>query len=152
MICIKTYISTIFNGKGQSYIYIWLSKSEKLVYVGQTNESYGTFGRGYSHMQSNGTLRNRCSERIGLMLEQIKDLYLYSYPLPNESEFISVESSYRLAVEYLVQFNLYKKRTTINPSFQIISNIATNERTSNSKVKSIADSIVEHFLASYSAE
>jgi hypothetical protein len=152
MIGIKTFISSIFNGKEQAYIYIWVSKSEKLVYVGQTNESYGTFGRGYSHLQSNGTLRNRCSERIGLFLEQIHDLYLYSYPLPNEAEFISVESSFRLAVEYLVQFKLYEKRKELNPSFQIISNIATNGRTSNSNVKKIAESIVDDFIKKYVAD
>ncbi len=148
---IKTFISTIFNGKSQAYIYIWVSKSEKMVYVGQTNESYGTFGRGYSHLQSKGTLRNRCLERIGLFLEQIDDLHLYSYPLPNEAEFISVESSFRLAIEYLVQFKLYEKRKELNPTFQIISNIATNGRTNNSNVLRIAETIVKHFTDDYMA-
>ncbi len=149
MIGIKTFISTIFNGKSQSYIYILVSKVEKLVCVGQTNDKSGSFGRGYSHVQSAGTLRNRCAERIGLGLEQISDLHLFSYPLPPEAEFISCESSFRLAVEYLVQSKLYKRRNEVSPAFQIISNIATNERTNNGRVKKIADSIVEHFIENY---
>jgi hypothetical protein len=149
MFGIKTLISSIYNGQRQSFIYIWVSKVERLVYVGQTNEKYGTFGRSYSHIQSNGTLRCRCKERIGLELEQINDLNLFSYPLPTEPEFISVESSYRLAVEYLVQAKLYEKRKELSPSFQIISNISTNGRTSNNKVMKLADSIVENFLSNY---
>lgn len=150
MIGVKTFISTIYNGKSQAYIYIWVSKTEKLVYVGQTNEKYGSYGRGYSHIQSNGTLRSRCSERIGLRLEQISDLHLFSYQLPIESEFISIESSFRLATEYLVQSKLYEKRKAVSPTFQIISNITTNERTGSSRVKNLADSIVNDFLESYS--
>jgi hypothetical protein len=149
MFGVRTFISSIFNGQNQSYIYIWVSKTEKLVYVGQTNEKFGTLGRGYSHIQTSGTLRCRCEERVGLSLEQIEDLNLFSYPLPNEPEYISIESSYRLAVEYLVQSKLYEKRKELSPTFQIISNISTNERTSNSKVMKIADSIVEDFITNY---
>jgi hypothetical protein len=92
----------------------------------------------------------RCSERIGLNLEQIKDLILFTYPLPQEREFTGVESSFRLAVEYLVQSRLYEKRKEVIPAFQIISNIATNARVNNSKVIHHADKIVNHFLINYS--
>ena len=147
---IISLVSTIYNGSNQAYIYIWVSKSERLLYVGQTNDKLGTLGRGHSHVHSKGTLRIRCSERIGLDLEQIQDLYLFSYALPQMQEFISIESSYRLGVEYLVQTKLYEQRSVANPIFQIISNVCTTERVNSGLVKDLATSIVSDFIHSYS--
>jgi hypothetical protein len=146
---VRSFISTIHDGKSKAYIYIWVSKVEKLVYVGQTNERNGSFGRGYSHIQSNGTLRIRCFERVGIDIEMVSDLTLFSYLLPENAEFISTESAFRLAVEYLVQSKLYMERKQVYPVFQIISNISTTGHTSNSQVKDIASEIVKDFIDGY---
>jgi hypothetical protein len=146
---IKTFISSIFNGTNQAFIYIWLSKSEKMVYVGQTNQRYGTLGRGYSHVQSTGTLRCRCRERIGLNLEDIDDLYLFTFPLPNSNEFISTESAFRLATEYLVQIGLNKLKKDITPSFVVISNVMTTDNVNNHQVKQISKKIINQFIEEY---
>jgi hypothetical protein len=146
---VRSFVSTAFNGNNQAYIYIWVSKSERMIYVGQTNDRYGTFGRGFAHIRNDGTLRLRCAERVGLNLEQIEDLFLFSYCLPTTSEFISNESSYRLGVEYLVQSKLYEARKNLNPMYQIISNICTTDRVNNSKVKELANEITNDFITNY---
>ena len=146
---VKSFVSTIFDGSNYAYIYIWVSKTEKFIYVGQTNERNGTWGRGYSHVQSNGTLRARCSEQVGLGLELIPDLTLISYVLPQKREYIGIESSFRLAIEYLVQSKLYEERKNVTPIFKIISNISTTGQTNNSQVKEIASNIVKDFISVY---
>ena len=146
---IKSFISTIFNGSSRAYIYIWISKAERFIYVGQTNERFGTFGRGYAQIQPSGTLRIRCLERVGLELELVDDLHLVSFPLPSTNEFISNESSFRLAVEYLVQSGLHEAKKDVSPSFKIISKVATTGHTTNSTVKKIASDIVLEFKNCY---
>jgi hypothetical protein len=117
--------------------------------VGQTNEKFGTWGRGYSHVQPSGTLRVRCSERLGLSLEMVDDLYLFSFPLPSTNEYIGNESSFRLAVEYLVQFGLHDLKKSVAPSFQIVSKVTTTAHTSNSEVKKLASKIIGEFKNYY---
>ena len=146
---VRTFVSNIFVGLNKAYIYIWLSKSHSFVYVGQTNERYGTWGRGYAHIQDTGTLRCRCEDKLGIYLDYVEDLVLFSYVLPNQPEFLGVESSYRLAVEYLVQVNLHQIRKDVVPKFSIVSNIVSTDRTADKLVKDLADSIVKDFFIRY---
>lgn len=146
---IKSYISTIFDGTGKSYIYLWASKLERVVYVGQTNERLGTLGRGFAHLQIDGTLRCRCLTRVGVDVKDLNDLTLLSYLLPQTPEFLGVETSYRLAVEYLVQTKLLERRGTVNPVFRIVSNVLPTARTRNSDVIALLEEIVADFLVYY---
>ena len=102
---VETYISnTIFNCHS-AYIYIWFSKKDKIVYVGMTNNRVGTLGRAAQHLDLKGTLRQRFEEVRGYSINQSEDLILFTFSLPIKKEFITVEKSYREAVEYLVQKN-----------------------------------------------
>ena len=125
---IRTFVSNIFYGNNQAFIYIWLSKSEKLVYVGQTNDRFGTWGRSFGHIQPQGTLRMRCEQILGIDIDFIEDLVLVSYLLPQTIEFTGEETSFRLAVEYLVQIGLQEKRKDLIPTFRIISNVSISDR------------------------
>ena len=146
---IRTFVSNIFSGISRAYIYIWLSKSHGFVYVGQTNERYGTWGRGYSHIQSSGTLRTRCEDSIGVYLDTVEDLILFSYPLPESPEFTNTESSFRLAVEYLVQIKLHEIRNSVTHRFRIVSNVTSTDRTNNKLVRDLATHIVTDFIKNY---
>lgn len=131
-----------------AYVYIWFSKSNRILYVGQTNDKNGVIGRAVSHVTNNGTLRDRCLE-YGISMDEIDDFILLSYELPNERKYISTESSYRLAVEYTVQINMHRIRGNSNPPFRVISRVTYTEPASNTEIIKIASEIVSDFKRIY---
>ncbi len=147
---LETSILGTFNGSDQAYIYIWLSKKHKIVYVGMTNSYTGTIGRASGHFNRKGTLRKRFSEARGYEVNNVDDILLLSFPLPKTREFISVEKSYREAVEYLVQKELILLRGKLNPTFDVISWVRLSPRTGNSRIKRLAAEIVNSFETNYS--
>ncbi len=146
---IWSLVSSAFDGTN-AFIYLWISKKCRVIYVGQTNDKRGSFGRAFGHIRDNGTLRTRFEEEVGIKLEAADDLILVSYPLPKEPKFTGEESSYREAIEYLVQINLRDIRGDVQPKFCLISNVRTMERASNISIKKYADEIINDFLINYS--
>jgi len=143
---IQTNVYNIHNGIGVAYIYIWVSKSYAILYVGMTNNSAGTIGRASGHFSSRGTFRKRFIEKKGIGVEKVKDMILLSFPLPKKHLFISEESSYRESVEYLVQKELQFLRGRLSPSYDIVSwHERFPRRTENTEVKKIASEIVANF-------
>jgi hypothetical protein len=147
---IETYISNIFDGNSKAYIYIWLSFKAKVVYVGMTNSSRGTLGRAAAHVQNNGTFRKRFIEEVGKSPENYDDFKLFSFELPKQTYFISVERSYREAVEYLVQKELQIVRGSFNFPYTVISWVRNSPRTGNSTVIKSANEIAQKFVYVYS--
>lgn len=131
-----------------AYVYIWFSKEYKILYVGQTNNKNSVLGRAVEHVYKDGTLRMRCLEQ-GIDLDEINDFILLSYELPREKRFTSIESSYRLAVEYRVQSKMHNIRGNVNPSFRIISKVTYTDYASNSQIVKIAQEIIEDFIKIY---
>jgi len=146
---VRTHVANIFNGLDRAYVYIWLSKSAQAVYVGQTAGRTGSLGRGHAHSCTRGQLRRRLDKKLGVDPEDFDDFLLTSYLLPLSQEFIGPESSYREAVEYLVQTNLQQLRGGVRPGFRIISWVRSNDRTSDLGVQLLAQDIVADFLMSY---
>jgi hypothetical protein len=145
---VQSFISSTFDGTN-AFIYLWISKRWQVIYVGQTNDRRGSLGRAYGHVSRDGTLRMRFEESIGMTLEVADDLVLISFPLPRKPEYTGEESSYREAIEYLVQIGLRDIRGKVKPTFSVISNVRAVERTSNPYLKSYADKIVAKFLEMY---
>lgn len=145
---VKTQIKGIING-AFAYIYIWYSKKAQCVYVGQTNERHGVLGRARSHIGSSGTLRTRVEEKIGSMIEEYDDWVLLSYKLPAKKNYISSESSYRLAVEYLVQTKIIEIRGDIEPPIKLVSNVTYSDYCNQPRVINLANEIIEEFISSY---
>ncbi|WP_157887163.1 hypothetical protein [Hymenobacter sp. PAMC 26628] len=147
---VRTEVADIFNGRDRAYIYIWLSKLAGAVYVGQTAGPNGTLGRGYAHFRSRGQLRRQMDKKLGVEPEDFNDFLITSYLLPVKEEFIGPESSYREAVEYLVQRTLQLRRGQVRPGFRIISWVRDNDRTRDLSVQLLAQQITEDFLLHYS--
>lgn len=145
---IWSLISLAFDGT-TAFIYLWISKRWRVVYVGQTNDRRGSLGRAFSHIRDDGTFRMRFEEEVGIKLEAADDLILVSYPLPRTPEYTGEESSYREAVEYLVQIGLRDIRSEVRPKFSLVSNVRSVGRSSSLFIKEYADEIVKDFLEIY---
>lgn len=147
---IKSDIYNIFNGVDQAYVYIWLSKAHKVVYVGMTNSTSGTVGRSQGHFNARGTFRSRFLNHKGYDIGDVGDMILLSFPLPRKRKFTSVERSYREAIEHIVQTELQKLRGTVSPTYDVVSWVhSTCKRTNNSEVKKIANDIIFNFINNY---
>ncbi|MEQ8924448.1 MAG: GIY-YIG nuclease family protein [Fulvivirga sp.] len=145
----ETRVFNVFNGFDQAYIYIWISKTHKVVYVGMTNGYTGTIGRANGHFNRTGQLRKRFNQYRGYEVNEVDDMILLSFPLPKKKEYMSVERSYREAVEYLVQKELIQIRGILNPTFDVISWVRDSPRIGNAEVRKIATQIVSSFSLSY---
>ena len=138
-----------YKGRLEAYIYIWFSKSTRLVYVGETNNIHGVIGRANQHVgHSNGTLYHRVYDN-GYDLDQIDDFVLLSYPLPREKRYISEETAYRISVEYLVQKKLIENKINSPVKYTLVSNVEVGPHTGLASLQKIADDIVEDFSAAY---
>ena len=133
----------------RAYIYIWVSKKWDVLYVGQTNNANGTLGRALGHIKNEGTLRNRFEERVGIELENVNDLLLLSFPLPKEKKYVSNESCFREAIEYLVQINLYFNQDKVRTPYNIISNVRSNNLVGKKYIEEIANNITSDFINIY---
>ena len=147
---IETFVSNIFLGVDQAYIYIWISKIHKAVYVGMTNDRVGTLGRASAHLNPNGTLRKQFLNSKGYPIDTTDDFKLLTFALPRKKEYCTVERSYREGVEYLVQKELLLIRGTLSPTFDVISWVRNSPRTGNAEVIATAKSIVARFVSEYS--
>ncbi|TDG36073.1 hypothetical protein EZJ43_10340 [Pedobacter changchengzhani] len=145
-------IYNIHNGIDTAYIYIWISKAFKIIYIGMTNNSVGPIGRAEGHFNSKGTFRKRFLEETGLGIELASDMVLLSFPLPKKREYTGVESSYRESVEYLVMKELQLQRGILNPNYDVVSwHDRYPRRTSNTEVLSLAKNIANSFVLNYSS-
>lgn len=134
-----------YKGNVEAYIYIWFSKSTRLVYVGETNNVNGVIGRANQHVIKNrGTLYNRVYDK-GYNLYEIEDFVLLSYPLPREKRYTSEETSFRISVEYLVQKKLIENRINSKTSYELISNVDVGPHVGLAVVEQIANKIAEDF-------
>lgn len=145
----ETFVSSIFVGLNRSYIYIWVSKSHKILYVGMTNGRIGTLGRASQHLDHRGTLRANFLTNVGYQIDHTNDLILLSFRLPATKNFTTTERSYREAVEYLVQKELLLLRGTLTPSYDIISWVRVSSRVGNGVVIKTAKKIVDDFKVIY---
>ena len=137
-----------YKGNLEAYIYIWFSKENSLVYVGETNNIHGVVGRANQHISNEGTLYCRLHD-AGYELDELDDLMLLSYPLPRERKFMSEETSYRISVEYLVQKFLLSKRIESENPYKLISNVTPGPHVSMKRINKIAENIVQDFWEIY---
>lgn len=138
-----------YKGRLEAYIYIWFSKSTKLVYVGETNNIHGVVGRANQHVgHGKGTLYHRVYDK-GYDLDRIDDFVLLSYPLPREKRYISEETAYRISVEYLVQKKLIENKINSPIKYTLVSNVEVGPYTGLASIQKIADDIVEDFREAY---
>lgn len=143
--------------KGSSaYIYVWITVSKKLIYVGETRkERSGVIGRAYEHLGEDGTLRKRVFE-AGYYLEEIEDFLLLSFPLPTDKKYPNyiLSNSDRHAVEYLVKSGCLRQVKNIcKRDYKLVSESAAITECIEKPVNiKIANDIVEDCIKIISNE
>lgn len=142
---VETHISNQIFRNDRAYIYIWFSKIHKIIYVGMTNNRIGTLGRAAQHLDKKGTFRTRFEQNLGYSINRADDLILFSFILPPQREFTTVESSYREAIEYLVQKKLTVLKGKLKYTYDIVSWVRSNDRISNRLVRQTSEDIVNGF-------
>lgn len=133
-----------------SYIYIWFSRKESVVYVGQTNDRYGVIGRAFQHLSPNGSLRARLLDN-GYELDLIDDFLLLSYALPNNWRYTGLESSGREAVEYFVQVGIRDKQFLFDHYLLLVSTVRPANYFDYAEAEDLAKAIVDDFVEVYGA-
>lgn len=149
MSAILSYIGNCFAGSGRGYIYILYTKTHHSLYVGQTNDRSGVVGRLCAHVSSDGTFRKRLLEREGISLDEVDDLHVFSYCLPKDPRFISVDRTYREGVEYLVQKQLHTVRGRLRPFMRIVSHVEYSDASRFVLVTQTAQEILKAFLSNF---
>lgn len=146
-----TYLGCSFDGRDAAFLYVWFSVQERFFYVGQSNNRLGSFARAGQHVSSRGTLRARVEGEFGIALEDVSDLTLLSFRLPSLPDLTSVESSYREAIEFLVQKGINERRLELGRGFQVVSIIRYTDAAGFTLLKQISDYIVDETLTKVSA-
>ena len=132
----------------RAYIYALCSRSKRVVYIGQTNDPGGVCARLAAHIGNNGTFRVRLYEQ-GWKVEQIDDLELFAFALPEKAAYTSRDEVYREGVEYNVQSRLQRERGEWTPPFRLISNITAPDTVDFPEVTSLAEAIYSQMHALY---
>jgi hypothetical protein len=154
-------ISNLFDGRCKSFIYFIYSKSHRVCYVGQTANDLGPIARLVQHFKGEekdnrekGTFNKQLYNATGKSLFMINDLEFYFHLLPDERIFFSSETTYRNAVEYMVQSKLLTL-VALEPSprslpiLNFISRVCPTSASNETKINLIADEIALNFVDNF---
>src|SRR5262245_57323264 len=98
-------IRAVRVARRRPYLYIGFSRSEHVAYVGQTLDRRGVLGRWTDHLSGGdeaSSFRRRLAEVDESAFERLDDLTVVAWDLGDGTGFMSIETSHREAVEYLV--------------------------------------------------
>jgi len=130
-----------FSGHRLAYIYVIFSKASHVLYVGHTSQRGGPLCRLGQHLGDgeNATFRQKLWTRDESSVEDIDDLELYAFPLPEEAAYLSIDRSYREGVEYLLQKRLESEGARWKPYFDVVSEVRAPSTTSLAEIQAQAD-------------
>jgi hypothetical protein len=140
-----------FVGSRRGIVYVGCSKEARIAYVGQTAGSGGVLGRWSHHLSSvASSFWRRVEERGECDPQAVSDLAIFAAELGPETYWNGIESSYREAVEYLVQARLWAVCGDLVPYLRIISEVRANDTCELDFVRERAAAIFREFLSWYS--
>ena len=145
---LKFDLGDAFVGRDLAYIYILCSKKFHVLYVGQTNDRGGVLSRLGAHLADRGTFRDRLMDRE-IEVEDIDDLQVFAFALPNAAEYLSASQTYREGVEYCVQTRLLSVGGKWAPYFRIVSTIRAPRTTDLQEIKDLAQWICDTLYSLY---
>ena len=131
------------------YVYLIFAPELPVLYVGQTRAFSGALGRLTQHLTNgnHSTFRQRCQHILGLEELDVGPIRFFACDLGRRREFHSDNSTYREAVEYVVQLELLKHVPDMTVHVgPIVSRVAANGYTSLDWVQRAASRLVEQAI------
>lgn len=154
-------VNNLFHCRNKSFIYFIFSRKYKICYVGQTANDLGPIARLVQHLKGadsgdadKGTFNKRLYDAIGFSFISVPDLEIYFHALPDQRIYWSAETTYRNAVEYLVQMNLLalvKRIPGVDdlPLMRFISKVSPTAAANELVIHEVAKNIVAKFVKVY---
>ena len=119
-----------------------------------TLDRRGILGRWSDHLSrdaNESSFRRRLEQRDEDVWARLSDLKILWSALESKPEFLSVETSYREGVEYLVQRRLRSEVFGANLPYRIVSQVRSNRTVSLALVQTSADHVLAYFKGRLSA-
>jgi hypothetical protein len=136
----------------RAYIYCGYSREVGFAYVGMTLDRRGVLGRWADHLSRDTTgssFRRRLHEWDETAWQRVRDLTVFWAEMGDQAEFLTVETSHRESVEYLVQTKLRLIVGRGDPPLRIISFVRSNRTINLPSVQKAASGVLDAFYSHY---
>lgn len=140
--------------RARAYIYCGYSKKVGAAYVGMTVGRNGIFGRWGDHLGralEKSSFQRRLHEFDDSAWDRMDDLVIFWADMGEADEFLTVETSHREGVEYLVQRELRLLLGRGKPFLRVISKVRSNRTVQLPLVQTAADQVVGRFQTHFDA-
>ncbi|MFJ2342400.1 hypothetical protein [Streptomyces antimycoticus] len=134
--------------RARAYIYCGYSLEVGVAYIGMTVAQNGIFGRWGDHLGralERSSFKRRLHEYDELAWGKIDDLVIFWADMGSRGDFLTVETTHREAVEYLVQRELRLLLARSKPPLAVISKVRSNRAVKLSFVQESASRVIELF-------
>ncbi|AKH83902.1 hypothetical protein AA958_18765 [Streptomyces sp. CNQ-509] len=114
----------------------------------------GIFGRWGDHLGralEKSSFQRRLNEFDDSAWQRMDDLVIFWADMGGADEFLTLETSHREGVEYLVQRQLRVLLARGNPPLNVISKVRSNRTVQLPLVQTAANQVVGHFQAHFDA-
>lgn len=129
-------------------MYCGYSKKVGAAYIGMTVGRNGIFGRWGDHLGralEKSSFQRRLHEFDDSAWGRMNDLVIFWAEMGEEEQFLTVETSHREAVEYLVQRQLRIALAQGKPPLTVISKVRSNRTVQLPLVQRAAERVIGHF-------
>ncbi|MCA1220003.1 hypothetical protein [Streptomyces sp. 8L] len=123
-------------------------------YVGMTVGRNGIFGRWGDHLGralEKSSFQRRLHEFDDSAWDRMDDLVIFWADMGQADEFLTLETSHREGVEYLVQRELRFLLGRGKPPLRMISKVRSNRTVQLPLVRAAADQVIAHFRTHFDA-
>lgn len=134
--------------RARAYIYCGYSKKVGVAYIGMTVGRNGIFGRWGDHLGralEKSSFRRRLHDFDDSAWSRMDDLIIFWADMGQADEFLTLETSHREGVEYLVQRQLRTVLARGKPPLTVISKVRSNRTVQLPLVQSSANEVVGRF-------
>jgi hypothetical protein len=146
------HIGDLRLARARAYVYCGYSRKLGVAYVGMTVGRGGVLGRWVDHLSrdtNSSSFRRRLYEWDDSAWSKLDDLVIFWADIGDAPEFLTVETSHRESVEYLVQRELRSIVAGGTSPLHIISVVRSNNTVDLPVVRDAAKFVLDAFKQHY---